>query len=360
MNKIYNSIGTMSGTSFDGVDVSLITTNGQDVYEVKDNLYEKFNDQLKSNLKTLKNSLKNYKDVETIKENKLFIEVENQVVDLHIKLIKELILKSKEKINIIGFHGITLFHDAKNKYTFQMGNITKLSENLKLPVVYNFRHNDLEHGGQGAPLAPIFHKLILNKLKLENKIFNGIINIGGISNITYLKNNRIFATDIGPGNCLIDEWCNKFYNINFDENGKISSRTKPDLIVANNFIDRFNFDKNLSFDFNDFSISEFRNLDKDIGLSTLTFITANLILTFLNEKKISRVIISGGGRKNKTLMNYLGDRAVDIDEFNFDGDFIESQAFAYLAVRSINNLPISFPETTGVNKETTGGVIKKV
>ena len=350
----------MSGTSFDGVDVSLITTNGQDVYEVKDNLYEKFNDQLKSNLKTLKNSLKNYKDVETIKENKLFIEVENQVVDLHIKLIKELILKSKEKINIIGFHGITLFHDAKNKYTFQMGNITKLSKNLKLPVVYNFRHNDLEHGGQGAPLAPIFHKLILNKLKLENKIFNGIINIGGISNITYLKNNRIFATDIGPGNCLIDEWCNKFYNINFDENGKISSRTKPDLIVANNFIDRFNFDKNLSFDFNDFSISEFRNLDKDIGLSTLTFITANLILTFLNEKKISRVIISGGGRKNKTLMNYLGDRAVDIDEFNFDGDFIESQAFAYLAVRSINNLPISFPETTGVNKETTGGVIKKV
>ena len=360
MNKIYNSIGTMSGTSFDGVDVSLITTNGQDVYEVKDNLYEKFNDQLKSNLKTLKNSLKNYKDVDTIKENKLFIEVENQVIDLHIKLIKELILKSKEKINIIGFHGITLFHDAKNKFTFQMGNITKLSKNLKLPVVYNFRHNDLKHGGHGAPLTPIFHKLILNKLKLENKIFNGIINIGGISNITYLKNNRIFATDIGPGNCLIDEWCNKFYNINFDESGKISSQTKPDLIIANNFIDRFNFDKNLSFDFNDFSISEFRNLDKDIGLSTLTYITANLILTFLNEKKISRVIISGGGRKNKTLMNYLGNRVINIDEFNIDGDFIESQAFAYLAVRSINNLPISFPETTGVNKEITGGVIKRV
>ena len=93
----------MSGTSFDGVDVSLITTNGQDVYEVKDNLYEKFNDQLKSNLKKLKNSFKNYKDLDIIKENKLFIEVENQVTDLHIKLIKELILKFKEKINIIGF-----------------------------------------------------------------------------------------------------------------------------------------------------------------------------------------------------------------------------------------------------------------
>ncbi len=360
MNKIYNSIGTMSGTSFDGVDISLITTNGRDVYEVVDNLYEKFNDQLKSNLKKLKNSFKNYTDVNTIKENKLFIEVENQVTDLHIKLIKELILKSNEKIDIVGFHGITLFHDAKNKFTFQMGNITKLSENLKIPIVYNFRHNDLSHGGQGAPLAPVFHKLILNKLKLQNKIFNGIINIGGISNITYLENDRIFATDIGPGNCLIDEWCKKFFNINFDEDGRISSRTKPDLIVANNFIDRFNFDKNLSFDFNDFSISEFRSLEKDIGLSTLTYITANLILTFLNQKKISRVIISGGGRKNKTLMNYLVDRVIDIDEFNFDGDFIESQAFAYLAVRSMNNLPISFPETTGVHKEITGGVIKKV
>ena len=360
MSKIYNSIGTMSGTSFDGVDVSLITTNGQDIYKVKDNLYEKFNNQLKSNLKKIKNCFKNYTDADIIKENKLFIEVENQVTDLHIKLIKELILKSKEKINVIGFHGITLFHDAKNKFTFQMGNITKLSEKLKLPIVYNFRHNDLNHGGQGAPLAPIFHKLILNKLNLENKIFDGIINIGGISNITYLENDRIFATDIGPGNCLIDEWCKKFFNINFDEDGKISSQTKPDLIIANNFIDRFNFDKNLSFDFNDFSISEFRNLEKDIGLSTLTYITANLILTFLNEKKISRVIISGGGRKNKTLMNYLGNRVINIDEFNIDGDFIESQAFAYLAVRSINNLPISFPETTGVNKEITGGVVKRV
>ena len=360
MNKIYNSIGTMSGTSFDGVDVSLITTNGQHICEVKDNLYEKFNDELKSNLKKLKNSFKNYKDVGTIKENKLFTEVENQVTDMHIKLIKELILKSNEKINIIGFHGITLFHDPKNKFTFQMGNITRLFEKLKLPVVYNFRHNDLKYGGQGAPLAPIFHKLILNKLKLENKIFNGIVNIGGISNITYLENDRIFATDIGPGNCLIDEWCREFYNINFDEDGRISSRTKPDLIIANNFIDRFNFDKNLSFDFSDFSISEFRNLDKDIGLSTLTYITANLILAFINEKKVSRVIISGGGRKNKTLMNYLDGRAIDIDEFNFDGDFIESQAFAYLAVRSINNFSISFPETTGVKKEITGGVIKKV
>ena len=360
MNKIYNSIGTMSGTSFDGVDVSLITTNGKDDFEVKNNLYEKFNDGLKSNLKKLKNSFRKYIDLDTIVQKKLFLEVENQVTDLHIKLIKELILKSKEKVNLIGFHGITLFHDPKNKFSFQMGNISKMSENLKIPLVYNFRNNDLNHGGQGAPLTPIFHKLILQKLKRENKIFDGIVNIGGISNITYVANDCIFATDIGPGNCLIDEWCKQFYNINFDEGGRISSSAKPDLIIANNFIDRFSFDKNISFDFNDFSISEFRNLDKDIGLSTLTYITAHLILTFLNEKKIKKIILSGGGRKNKTLMNYLEDRAIDIDDLNFEGDFIESQAFAYLAVRSLNKLPITFPETTGVDMEMTGGIIKKV
>ena len=271
-----------------------------------------------------------------------------------------MILKFEEKVNLVGFHGITLFHDPKNKFTFQIGNIKKMCESIKLPIVYNFRQNDLNHGGQGAPLTPIFHKLILQNLKSKNQIFDGIINIGGISNITYMNKDKIFATDIGPGNCLMDEWCKQFYNIDYDEDGKKSSGAKPDLIIANNFIDRFNFEKNISYDLNDFSISEFRNLEDDIGLSTLTYITANLILTFLNEKKINRIIVSGGGRKNKTLMNYLANRAIDIDNLNYEGDFIESQAFGYLAVRSLKELPITFPETTGVNTVLSGGLIKKV
>tara|TARA_B100000035_G_scaffold164041_1_gene139781 strand:+ start:179 stop:1261 length:1083 start_codon:yes stop_codon:yes gene_type:complete len=359
MSKIYNSIGTMSGTSFDGIDVSLISTNGQDIFQVKNNLYEKFNDQIKSNLKKIKQSIKNYEDINTIKKTKMFVEVENQITDLHIKLIKTLILKFNEKINLVGFHGITLFHDPKNKFTFQIGDIKKIFESIKIPVVYDFRQNDLNFGGQGAPLTPIFHKLILQKLKSEKQIFDGIVNIGGISNISYIKGDKLFATDIGPGNCLIDQWCKQFYSMDYDKDGTKSSGIKPDLVLGNNFIDRFNFDKNISFDFNDFSISEFRNVQKDIGLSTLTYITANLILTFLNEKNISKIIVSGGGRKNKTLMNYLSDWATDIDDLNYDGDFIESQAFAYLAVRTLNKLPITFPETTGVKKILTGGIIKK-
>ncbi len=359
MIKTFNSIGTMSGTSFDGIDVSLATTNGQDIYTNHINLYGKFNDQIKNHLRKLKNSIKKPEDLDAIKKTKLFIETEDQITNLHIKLIKELKLISKDDINLIGFHGVTLFHDAKRQFTFQLGNIEKLSNEVKISVVYDLRKNDLDNFGQGAPLTPVFHQLILQQLKNNNKNFDGIVNIGGISNISYLKHNKLFATDIGPGNCLLDEWSKLFFNTNYDEGGKNSSIKQPDLIVANNYIDRFDFNQNISYDFNDFSISEFRNLEKEIGLATLSYITSNLILNFLNEKKINKILISGGGRKNKAIMSYLKDIAYNIDEFDYDGDFIESQAFSYLAARSQNKLPITFPETTGVKIPLSGGEIKK-
>ena len=358
MSKTFNSIGTMSGTSFDGIDVSLATTDGKDIFNNHLNLYEQFNDELRCNLKKLKNSIKNPEDLIKIKKKKLFTQIEDKITNLHIKLIKELILKSENEVNLIGFHGITLLHDAKKQFTYQLGNTEKLSKELKIPVVYNFRQNDLKHGGQGAPLAPIFHQFILQQLK--NKNLDAVVNIGGISNISYIQNDKLFATDVGPGNCLLDEWSKLFFNIDYDKDGEKSLTSKPDLIVANNYIDRFSFGKNTSYDFNDFSISEFRSLEKDVGLATLSYITANLILTFLNEKKINKVLISGGGRKNKAIMNYLKGRAYDIDEFNYDGDFIESQAFAYLAARSENKLPITLPETTGVSNPMSGGDVKKV
>ena len=358
MSKTFNSIGTMSGTSFDGIDISLTTTDGKDVFNNHYNLYEQFNDELRNNLKQIKNSIKNTEDLIEIKKTKLFTQTEDKITNLHIKLIKELILKSKNEVNLIGFHGITLFHDAKKQFTYQLGNTEKLSKELKIPIVYNFRQNDLKHGGQGAPLAPVFHEFILQQLK--NKNFDAVVNIGGISNISYIQNDKLFATDIGPGNCLLDEWSKIFFNIDYDKDGEKSLTSKPDLIIANNYIDRFSFGKNTSYDFNDFSISEFRSLEKDIGLATLSYITANLILTFVNEKKINNVLISGGGRKNKAIMNYLKGRAFDINDFNFDGDFIESQAFAYLAARSVNKLPITLPETTGVSYPISGGEVKKV
>ncbi len=355
MIKVYNTAGTMSGTSFDGIDVSLAKTNGIDIFENKLNLYEAFDNYLKLDLKKIKNSIKNKNDVFEIKQQPYFIDIENKITDLHIKLLNELQLKSSNKIDLIGFHGITLFHDAKEKFTFQAGNAQRVFEKTKIPVVYNFRDKDLVNGGQGAPLTPVFHKYILDNLKLRDMNFDGIVNIGGISNISYLKNKKLYASDIGPGNCLLDDWCNEFFKQPYDKEGLISQKSQPDLISANNFIDRFIFNKNLSFDYNDFSISEFRSLEDSIGLATLAFITSNLILSFLNEKNIKNILVSGGGRKNNTILGYLKGRAINIDKVNIDGDFVESQSFSYIATRSVNDLEITFPETTGVKIASKGG-----
>ena len=345
----------MSGTSLDGIDISLANTDGAEIFHDEFNLYEPFDATLKKELKKIKGSIKDKSDIARLQSQKSFQDIENRISDLHIKLIKEIVLKSTQKIDLIGFHGITLYHNADQKFTYQVGNANRVFQETKIPVVHNFRKEDLNSNGQGAPLTPIFHKHILKKLSQNKLKFDAIINIGGISNITYLKNDLLYASDIGPGNCLIDQWCNIFFDKDFDDNGQLSNQIMPDLITANNYIDRFTFDKNLSFDYSNFSISEFRGLGENVGIATLVYITANLILAFLNEKKLEKALISGGGRKNKTLMSYLKDRAIDINEINLDGDFLESQSFSYIAARCMNKLPVTYPETTGVDHETIGG-----
>ena len=256
---------------------------------------------------------------------------------------------------MFGFHGFTLFHSAKDKISYQVGNAEIIKNIVKKNIIYDFRNNDLLNGGKGAPLASIYHFLILKK----NTEFDSVINIGGISNCTFRKNSIFYSTDIGPGNCLLDEWAKKFFNKEFDLDGSLSAQGSINQISANNFIDRFIFEKNvnISFDTADFSISEFRGLNKFDGLKTLTFITAELILEFCKRNNLKKSLVCGGGRKNKTLMRFLKDKAYNIDKLNYNGDFIESQAFAYLSVRTTLGKNISFPETTGTLKACTGGKI---
>ena len=150
-----------------------------------------------------------------------------------------------------------------------------------------------------------------------------------------------------------------YFNKEFDPDGSLSAQGSINQISANNFIDRFIFEKNvnISFDTADFSISEFRGLNKFDGLKTLTFITAELILEFCKRNNLKKSLVCGGGRKNKTLMRFLKDKVYNIDKLNYNGDFIESQAFAYLSVRTTLGKNISFPETTGTLKACTGGKI---
>ena len=282
-------------------------------------------------------------------------------------------------MDLIGFHGQTIFHDPKKKITIQLGDGKLLSQLTKKRIIYNFRQNDLENGGQGAPLTPIFHNVLANKI---NKKFNlgfplNILNIGGISNITSTVDwenlnsiNEIYAYDIGPGNCLIDEWIRKNSKKKYDKDGLIASSGTIDTLVLNqaleNFAENSNYKKSL--DVKDFDIFFAKGLSLENGATTITNFTAALIangMNYSNEKTESsenKWLVCGGGRKNKYLLECIKKRfdnikIESIDNYGIDGDFVESQAFAFLAIRSFLKLPISFPNTTGCKEPISGGVL---
>ena len=374
--KIFTSIGLMSGTSMDGVDLSVIKSDGNDQFSSIYNTYKEFDDGLYKQLISLRDKISNFKDLKThsIEIN----DVEKKFTLFNSHLINEVIGDINEDIDLIGFHGQTVFHDPKIQISKQLGDGRLLSSLFKKIVINNFRQNDLNHGGQGAPLTPIFHSLI-SKIIQKNfklKLPINIINIGGITNITQIKedlNNSInfFAYDVGPGNCLIDDWVRNNKDLKFDKDGKYANIGKVDDLILNQAIDNFEFKSyETSLDVKDFDTSFVKGLSFEDGCATLTKFTAYLIADGLrkinkqNNINPHHYIICGGGRKNKSLMqsieNYLVNKNViikDIDDYNFDGNFIESQAFAYLAIRSYLKLPISFPSTTRSKKAISGGDI---
>ena len=374
--KIFTSIGLMSGTSMDGVDLSVIKSDGNDQFSPVYNTYKEFDDGLYKQLISLRDKISNFKDLKThsIEIN----DVEKKFTLFNSHLINEVIGDINEDIDLIGFHGQTVFHDPKIQISKQLGDGRLLSSLFKKIVINNFRQNDLNHGGQGAPLTPIFHSLI-SKIIQKNfklKLPINIINIGGITNITQIKedlNNSInfFAYDVGPGNCLIDDWVRNNKDLKFDKDGNYANIGKVDDLILNQAIDNFEFKSyETSLDVKDFDTSFVKGLSFEDGCATLTKFTAYLIADGLrkinkqNNINPHHYIICGGGRKNKSLMqsieNYLVNKNIiikDIDDYNFDGNFIESQAFAYLAIRSYLKLPISFPSTTRSKKAISGGDI---
>ena len=373
MEKIYTSLGLMSGTSMDGVDASIIKSNGENKYEVVLNQYFKYDDKIYEQLVNIRNKINSFQD---LKVNLVALtDIERKITLFHTSICKKIIKDNSIHIDLIGFHGQTIFHSANEKISNQLGDANLLSNLLKKKVVYNFRENDLFNGGQGAPLAPIFHQLLVNQNQIQLPAC--IINIGGIANITIISSkdfNDLKSYDIGPGNCLLDEWIRKNSKKRFDKNGELARAGKTDKIILNQAIDNFdNIKKNnkLSFDVKDFDISFVRGLSLNDGLSTLTDFTATIIYQSiinsfnLNKDMKLNILICGGGRKNLSLINSIAKNLPSnmklslIDDYNINGDFVESQAFAYLAIRSYLEKVISFPKTTNVKKPCSGGVFIK-
>ena len=372
--KVFTALGLMTGTSVDGVDLSLIKSDGLSYFTSIFNKYYKLDADLREGIIELRDKISSVEDLKEYSK-KLKI-IERDLTLFHAEIINEIFKDYKEDIDLIGFHGQTIFHKPSIKISLQLGDGKLLSQLTQKIVINDFRKNDLDNGGQGAPLVPVFHKLILTKINKEFKINFpvNIINIGGITNITQITNkDNLNAYDVGPGNCLIDEWVRKNSDKLFDENGLIRKSGKVNDLILNQAVDNFSdFSLENSLDVKDFDISFAKGLSLEDGCATITKFSAYLIaegLKKLDEGKNDlkqNYILCGGGRKNnfliESIQNFLSDKEVEfkkIDDYEFDGDYIESQAFAYLAIRSYLKLPISFPNTTRCKSPTTGGVINK-
>jgi len=352
----------MTGTSMDGVDCSFIQTNGTNFVKIiKESTFE-FTPHYKNKLRKIiyKSPKKNL-----TQQIKYFYENEDFITNNLLKYIRIFLSKVNTKKNIIdliGVSGQTVLHNPKKKTSIQLGSCSKINKVLHIPIIGNFRENDIKNGGQGAPIGSFYHQFILNKISKKS----AIVNLGGISNITYVSNNELISFDLGPGNALIDDLSFYFYKKRLDKMGNFAKKGCLINEIYNNFqkdiFFKQNYPKSLDREyFNRFFniLKNNKNVDS-IHTATMMSVISIVLGIKLLKKDIKKIIITGGGRKNNFLMKTIANKLnkikiINIDKLGYNGDLLEAQMFAYLAVRSFKKLPLSTPYTTGVNKSVTGG-----
>jgi len=364
MRNYFFAIGAMSGTSADGIDISLIKTDGLDYFEPLSSLSISYNKDLRKKIISLSKSFADKRSHFQI------ILLEELITEKYIEGISRLFNKTKVKtdsVDIIGVHGQTIFHDPKNCISLQLINAKKIANFFKIKVASNFRQNDIINGGEGAPLVPVFHAALKKYIKVkEPSIF---INIGGISNITYVPNSgSLVAFDTGPGMCLLDDYVSSNTNNKFDINGKFSKKGNVNnKILKINMSDRF-FKKNYpkSLDRNYFQLNVYENLNFYDACATISMFTVLSIYEGIKKLDLNckSIYLMGGGSRNlfilKELSNLINGEIKSINSLNLSDKTIESQAFAYLGVRLLKKLSISYPKTTGTKRAIVGGDIAYV
>jgi anhydro-N-acetylmuramic acid kinase len=369
MGKTMRAIGLMSGTSMDGIDVALIETDGaQKLQRGPAGSYpysEAFRVQLRVGLAEAAGVLQR-----DARPGNLRL-VEQYLTDLHAEAVTQFLQDHRiapESIDIVGFHGHTMLHAPERKLTVQIGDGAALARAIGINVVYDLRAADVAAGGQGAPLASIYHKALVAKLARPV----AVVNVGGVANVTWLcggslTEDALVAFDTGPGNALIDDWMQKRTGRSFDTNGECAGAGRVDEaalaeLLTNRF---FAMAAPKSLDRDAFSADAVSHLSTEDGAATLTAFTAGAIATsrFHMLEQPKTWIISGGGRKNKTLMSMIAERVenavIPAEAIALDGDAVEAEAWAYLAVRSMRGWAITFPGTTGVSAPLTGGVLAR-
>lgn len=355
----YTAIGLMSGTSMDGIDAALIVTDGSSIAEVGPSLTAHYGADLRVRLQSVVGRREPHPEVDS---------VARAVTDAHIRAVRLLLAKAgrpASSIDLIGFHGHTILHAPEDRRTWQIGDAARLAQATGIDVIADFRSADVAAGGQGAPLAPLMHAAITGNLVGPV----GLLNIGGVANLTWVgEDRRLIAFDTGPGNALIDDWLQQRTGARFDRGGVLAARGKPDPAALGHWLEDPYFaalpPKSLDRDaFQRRVLGDLatRSLSVEDGCATLAAFTAQSITMARRFLPVPprRWLVTGGGRHNASLMGMLGrDLNVPVDpveRIGWDGDALEAQCFALLAVRSVLGLAITFPSTTGAPEAMTGG-----
>jgi len=392
MGKIRRALGLMSGTSMDGIDIALIETDGENLVRrvaAGGVAYEPaFRERLRG-------ALRDAKAIEVRNERPgdlaaVEAELTRRHADAVLKFIGDRMLQPSA-IDVIGFHGQTVLHrweeaavdfadiDAdgaiakspvptqpfrvRRMLTVQIGDGAALAAATGIDVVHDLRAADCAAGGQGAPLVPVYHRALAAKVTERPIAF---VNIGGVANITWIGvRGELIAFDTGPGNAMIDDWMLKRTNGVFDDGGALAARgrVREDYVSAYLRHNHFSAPVPKSLDRNAFDLDLIDPLSTEDGAATLTAFTAAAIAKsreYLPEEP-RLWVVAGGGRRNRTLMTMLAGHVegavVPVEALGYDGDAVEAEAWAYLAVRSLEGLPITFPGTTGAPSPMTGGVL---
>lgn len=354
----------MSGTSLDGIDAAIIKTDGQKIIEFGPVFHRPYNLLEKRKLGKATRAALKWRFIGS-RPGRLET-VENMLDDLHIEVCKS-ILKSST-VDVIGYHGQTVVHmppqNGEFGQTLQIGNGQLIADALDTPCVFDFRTEDMTKGGQGAPLAPIFHKALCKYSKLSGK--NIVLNLGGVGNFTWIDGDTLIASDTGPANGPLDSWLYRA-GLDYDKDGEISAQGNFDIMLIEKWLREIPFFKQdgaKSADRHDFDVlGDLLDKSFEDGAATLAAFCAASVKHTLAKLSLNpdRVIVSGGGRKNKTILKMLRDLlkcpVETAEDVGWMGDDVEAQACAYFAVRSNLGLPLSFPDTTGVPEPTTGGRI---
>jgi anhydro-N-acetylmuramic acid kinase len=347
------AIGLMSGTSLDGIDAAMIESDGERIAAHLGGVTLPYDEAFRARLRACLGARKPSDEI---------LSVESALTEHHGRAVSDLLAKFSipaQAVELIGFHGHTLTHDPENRFTWQIGDGARLAAETGIKVVAGFRNADVAVGGEGAPLAPAYHRALAEGLETPL----AILNLGGVANVTWIgSDGALLAFDTGPANALIDDWIAEKTGQKFDEKGAWAAAGTVNEAILEEFLKNKFFGRlpPKSLDRNNFGRDGVKHLSVEDGAATLSaFTVQSVVLAQHHFPAPRRWCVTGGGRHNTHLMRLLEDAfkvpVVPVEDVGWDGDLLEAEAFAFLAIRSSLGLPLSWPSTTGVDAPISGG-----